>query len=65
MNKSEKIPKDDIFNRLEKYMEVMRLADIGFFEWNEPDGIIFSENINEKFNFQNYSVDNFNNFIFD
>ncbi len=65
MNKSEKIPKDDIFNRLEKYMEVMRLADIGFFEWNEHDGIIFSENINEKFNFQNYSVDNFNNFIFD
>ncbi len=67
MNESDKIQKDDILNKLEKYMEIMKLTDIGVFEWNKGHKIVFSKDIKEKFGFQNCSVENFNvrDFIFE
>ncbi len=57
---------NDIIIKFEKYMEIMKYTDIGTFEWNRKEGIIFSKDIEERFNIKNSFLEQFdvNEFVF-
>lgn len=49
---------NNILNKFEKYMEIMRYTNIGTFEWNRNIGVVFSKDLEEKFEFEKNSERN-------
>ncbi len=47
---------NNIENKFEKYMEIMKSTGIGTVEWSEKTGLRFSRNLIEKFEFENCTL---------